>query len=78
MYPSTDFPRLKSMVKVITYVHYNPYSNVQRICKQCAISRATFYRFLHALKDLKVKIEYIKGHEGYEITDYGIIDYHSL
>ena len=70
-YPSTTFPRLRSMLRVIRYIHRHPRCSVSQIVKVCGINHATFYRFKHAVGDLGVKIVFDGG---YVIRDYGLLN----
>lgn len=66
------FPRLEKMLHLIRFLHNTPGAGLWEIKATYGISEATFYRFLHAVKVLGMKIDFVDT--GYYITSYGIIE----
>ncbi len=63
---------MKKILELIRYLHANKGASVEEICRELAVSPATFYRLRNAAAVLQVEIRFFNG--GYRITDYGVID----
>jgi len=72
---------MNKTIKIIRFLHNNPMSSASEILRSVNISQAGFFRHKKTgLKILGVKISFsVHGlKQGYEITDYGIIDRNKL
>lgn len=80
MYESCTCKRIERLIKMIVYIHKFPYCSFGAVMQDIKISEATFFRFLHVAKELKVEIDFVKYKEkaGYKILNYGILNKNKL
>lgn len=80
MYSSCDCKRLRRMLEILRYIRDHPMRESKEISEACRIHPATFFRFLYAVGELRVKVSFIeqKKKRGYKVVSWGIINRKAL